>query len=255
VNAPRIDGRASRELRPIALDRGINRYAEGSAVIRWGNTTVHCTASVEEKVPSFRRGSGAGWLTAEYSMLPRATHERSVRDVVRGKPNGRGSEIGRLIGRSMRAAVDLPRIGERTIVVDCDVLQADGGTRTAAITCSFVCLVDALRFIASANHLPVLPLRSQVAAVSVGKVGGGIMLDLCYEEDSLADADCNVVMTGCGDFVELQGSGEGGVFSRRELDEMLGLVSDVMPSLFKLQRDVLDLSLQEESLFDGLSRL
>ncbi|MDR1915690.1 MAG: ribonuclease PH [Synergistaceae bacterium] len=248
----RVDGRRHDELRPVSLERGVNRYAEGSAIIRWGNTVVHCTASVEDKVPSFRRGLGAGWLTAEYSMLPRATHDRSPRDVQRGRMSGRSSEIQRLIGRSMRAAVDLTLIGERTILIDCDVLQADGGTRTASITCAFVCLVDALRAIFSVNQSRALPLTSQVAAVSVGKVGGAPMLDLCYEEDSHADVDCNVVMTGLGDFVEFQGTGEGGFFSRTELDDMLRLASIGMSSLFSLQRNSLELSPQESILFDEL---
>lgn len=250
----RTDGRSPDELRPIAIERGVNRYAEGSALISWGGTKVYCTASVEEKVPSFLRGSGSGWVSAEYAMLPRATQERNQRDAAKGRINGRSSEIQRLVGRALRAAIDLTKLGERTIWLDCDVLQADGGTRTASITGAFVCLVDSLRFIAEKYAFAVLPLVAQVAAVSVGKVSGTPLLDLCYEEDSVAEVDSNVVKTSRGEFVELQGTGEGGFFSRAELDVMLGLANDGLQKLFAMQRDVLGLSAAEESLFSEISK-
>lgn len=239
-------------LRPISLERGVNRYAEGSALVRWGDTVVHCTATVEEKVPTFLRGTGGGWVSAEYAMLPRATHDRTPRDVQRGRLNGRSSEIQRLIGRSLRAAVDLGAIGERTVWIDCDVLQADGGTRTASITASFVCLVDALRCVARADAALLPALREQVAAVSVGKVDGRVVLDLCYEEDRAAEVDCNVVKSARGDFIEIQGTGEDGVFSRAELDEMLSLADAGLEELFGLQREALDLTPAEKEFFDGL---
>jgi ribonuclease PH len=245
----RFDGRRRDEMRPLSADRGINRYAEGSLLLRWGNTVVHCTASVEDRVPPFMRGQGTGWVSAEYSMLPRATHDRTPRDISKGRINGRSSEIQRLIGRSLRAAVDLNRIGERTIWLDCDVLQADGGTRTASITGAFVCLVDALRTISRADAL-----AAQVAAVSVGKVNGVPVLDLCYKEDSAADVDCNVVMNSRGEFVELQGTGEGGFFSRGEFDEMLKLAETGLASLFDMQRATLDLSAAEKTIFAGIAR-
>ncbi|MDL2263037.1 ribonuclease PH [Synergistaceae bacterium OttesenSCG-928-I11] len=245
----RPDGRRYDELRPLSADRGINRYAEGSLLLKWGNTVVHCTASVEDRVPPFMRGQGTGWVSAEYSMLPRATHERTPRDVNKGRINGRSSEIQRLIGRSLRAAVDLNRIGERTIWLDCDVLQADGGTRTASITGAFVCLVDALRTISGVDALV-----AQVAAVSVGKVNGVSVLDLCYEEDRTAEVDCNVVMNSRGEFVELQGTGEGGFFSRAEFDEMLRLADTGLTALFELQRQALDLSASEKPIFTRVSK-
>jgi ribonuclease PH len=249
--AARAGGRAPRELRPISIERGFNIYAEGSAMVRWGNTVVHCTASIEDRAPTFLRGSGTGWLTAEYAMLPRATHDRTPRDVQKGRINGRGSEIQRLIGRSLRSALDLGAIGERTVWIDCDVLQADGGTRTASITCGFVCLVDAMRALRQSAGLPRLPISAQIGAVSVGKVGGELMLDLDYEEDRSADVDCNVVANGKGEFVELQGTGENGFFSRAELDDMLLFAGDGLRKVFVLQRDALALSPEEEDLFDG----
>jgi ribonuclease PH len=250
----RADGRGFSELRAISIERGFNLYAEGSALVRWGNTVVHCTASVEDKTPAFMRGGGSGWLTAEYDMLPRATHERSQRDSRRGRINGRSSEIQRLVGRSLRAAVDLRAIGERTILLDCDVLQADGGTRTASITCAFICLVDALRTLRKALSLPGLPLAAQIGAVSAGKLDGSVLLDLCYEEDRDAATDCNIVMNSAGDFVELQGSGEGGFFSRSELEEMLLLADRGMKKIFALQKDALTLSPEENSLFEEIAR-
>lgn len=245
----RFDGRRPDELRPISIKRGINRYAEGSVLLSWGNTIIHCTASAEDRVPPFMRGQGSGWISAEYSMLPRATHERTPRDVNKGRVNGRSSEIQRLIGRSLRAAVDMPKLGERTIWLDCDVLQADGGTRTASITGAFICLVDALRRIACLSSLV-----SQVAAVSVGKVNGEPVLDLCYEEDRMAEVDCNVVTNSRSEFVELQGTGEGGFFSRSEFDVMLELAQSGLNTIFDLQRDVLELSSQEKVLFSNLAK-
>jgi ribonuclease PH len=248
----RADNRRYDELRSISIERGVNRYAEGSALIRWGDTVVNCTASVENRVPPFLRGLGSGWVSAEYSMLPRATQERNQRDVTRGKPSGRSSEIQRLIGRSVRAAVDLASIGERTILVDCDVLQASGGTRTASITASFVCLVDALRTIARCDGRSDLPITAQIGAVSVGIVGGAHLLDLSYEEDHVAEVDCNVVMTSAGEFVEIQGTGERGSFSRRDLDNMLLLAESGLRDIFSIQRDALDLSESEAAMFDLL---
>lgn len=248
----RIDGRTSFEMRSISIARGVNRYAEGSALIEWGNTTVHCTASLEERVPPFMRGRGTGWVSAEYSMLPRATHERTPRDVNRGRVNGRSSEIQRLIGRSLRSAVDMAAMGERTIWIDCDVIQADGGTRTAAITGAFVCLVDALRALSDRVTLPKLPLLAQVAAVSAGKIRGRIVLDLCYEEDCTAEVDSNIVMNSRGEYVELQGTGEGGFFSRKELDTILSAADAGLAEIFAIQRDVLELSVREEHLFEDI---
>lgn len=243
----RPDGRGPDQLRPISVERGGNRYAEGSVVLRWGDTVIHCTASVEDRVPPFMRGQGRGWITAEYSMLPRATRDRTQRDISKGKLSGRSSEIQRLIGRSLRAAVDLDRMGERLITIDCDVLQADGGTRTASITAGFICLYDALRSISKTDAI-----AAQVAAVSVGKRGGEAILDLCYEEDSSAEVDCNVVMTSAGLLVELQGTGEGGLFSRADLGAMLDLASGGLASLFEMQRDTLALSAAERQTFLAL---
>ncbi|MDR0615173.1 MAG: ribonuclease PH [Synergistaceae bacterium] len=247
----RADGRAPSELRALSIERGFNVYAEGSASVRWGNTIVHCTASVEDRVPVFLRGSGGGWLTAEYGMLPRATNDRMPRDVSKGRINGRSSEIQRLIGRSLRSALDLRAIGERTVWVDCDVIQADGGTRTASIIGGFVCLADASRGLKKKLSLAKLPLQAQVGAVSVGKVRGAMLLDLNYEEDKSADVDCNVVMNGKGEFAELQGTGEKGFFSRSDLEEMLLLAREGMQVIFALQREMLDLSREEEEIFDG----
>ncbi|MBQ9422177.1 MAG: ribonuclease PH, partial [Pyramidobacter sp.] len=205
-------------LRPVTMERNCIMHAEGSCLISCGNTKVLCTASVEDKVLPFLRGSGKGWVTAEYALLPRSTAVRVPRDSVKGRINGRSQEIQRLIGRSLRAAVDLEALGERCITLDCDVLQADGGTRTASITGAYVALFDALRWLRGTGAFEKLPLRSQVAAVSVGKVDGRLLLDLCYDEDSSAEVDFNVVMNGHGDFVEVQGTGEGGVFSRAEMN-------------------------------------
>jgi len=227
-------------LRPVTMKRNCIMHAEGSCLISCGQTKVLCTASVEDKVPPFLRGSGKGWVTAEYALLPRSTAVRVPRDAVKGRINGRSQEIQRLIGRSLRAAVDLEALGERCITLDCDVLQADGGTRTASITGAYVALVDALRWLRGTGAFEKLPLRSQVAAVSVGKVDGRLLLDLCYDEDSSAEVDFNVVMNGHGDFVEVQGTGEGGVFSRAEMNGMLDLAASGISELMEAQRTTLD---------------
>ena len=226
-------------LRPVTMERNWNVYAEGSCVISCGRTRVLCTATVEDKVPPFLRGQGKGWVTAEYSLLPRSTMTRVPRDSTKGRINGRSQEIQRLIGRSLRAAVDLDALGERCVTLDCDVIQADGGTRTASITGAYVALVDALRWLRGQGAFEKLPLKSPVAAVSVGKVRGRLLLDLCYEEDSTAEVDFNVVMNGQGDFIEVQGTGEGGVFSREEMAGMLDLASAGIHELLALQRHVL----------------
>lgn len=245
----RIDGRAADELRRVKLERNCNMYAEGSCLIECGNTRVLCTASVEEKVPPFLRGTGQGWVTAEYSMLPRATKERNSREISKGKPNSRGTEIQRLIGRSLRAAVKLDELGEYTITIDCDVLQADGGTRTASVTGGFVALFDALRTMEREKKLVKIPLKEQIAAVSCGMVLGVPMLDLCYAEDSSAEVDSNFVITGHGDFVEIQGTGEGGVFSPDELHRLTELAGKGVSELQRLQREALELTEYEEKLF------
>ncbi|WP_302294371.1 ribonuclease PH [Pyramidobacter piscolens] len=226
-------------LRPVTMERNWNVYAEGSCVISCGRTRVLCTATVEDKVPPFLRGQGKGWVTAEYSLLPRSTMTRVPRDSTKGRINGRSQEIQRLIGRSLRAAVDLDALGECCVTLDCDVIQADGGTRTASITGAYVALVDALRWLRGQGAFEKLPLKSPVAAVSVGKVRGQQLLDLCYEEDSTAEVDFNVVMNGQGDFIEVQGTGEGGVFSREEMAGMLDLASAGIHELMALQRHVL----------------
>jgi ribonuclease PH len=221
------------------MERNCAIYAEGSCLISCGLTKVLCTASVEEKTPPFLRGTGKGWVTAEYSLLPRSTATRVPRDSVKGKINGRSQEIQRLIGRSLRAAVDLDMLGERQITLDCDVLQADGGTRTASITGAYVALVDALRWLRGQGVFDALPIKSQIAAVSAGKVDGSLILDLCYEEDSSAEVDFNVVMNNKGEFVEVQGTGEGGVFSRDEMNGMLDLAASGIAGLMELQRKTL----------------
>jgi len=226
-------------LRPVTMKRNCSIYAEGSCLITCGNTKVFCTATVEEKVPPFLRGQGTGWVTAEYSLLPRSTAVRVQRDSAKGRSNGRGQEIQRLIGRSLRSAVDLEKLGERCIIIDCDVLQADGGTRTASITGAYVALVDALNFLQRQGAFETLPIRSQIAAVSVGKVHGELMLDLCYEEDSSAEVDFNVVMDAAGSFVEVQGTGEKGVFSREEMNKMLDLADAGIRQLMAMQNQAL----------------
>jgi ribonuclease PH len=232
----RPSGRAPDELRPLSFVRGYTAHAEGSVLVGFGGTRVLCTASVEEGVPSFLRGKGQGWVTAEYGMLPRATHTRSAREAARGKQSGRTQEIQRLIGRALRAVVDLKALGERTITVDCDVLQADGGTRTAAITGGFVALADAVDTLIKRRALSANPIHGQVAAVSVGIFRGIAVLDLDYAEDSNAETDMNVVMNSGGAFVEVQGTAEGHAFRRHELDRLLDLASQGITQLHEAQQ-------------------
>ena len=235
----RPSGRRPDELRTVRLTRGFTRHAEGSVLVEFGDTRVLCTASVEERVPPFLRDTGKGWVTAEYGMLPRATNTRTDREAARGKQSGRTQEIQRLIGRALRAVVDLPTLGPRTIQIDCDVLQADGGTRTAAITGGFVALHDALSFLKNKNLLAAWPLKDFIAAVSVGIYGGAPLLDLDYAEDSACDTDMNVVMTGAGRFVEMQGTAEGAPFSRAEADALLALAQNGIAELIAHQRRAL----------------
>ncbi len=232
----RNDGRAPDALRPVKITTGYLMTAEGSVLIEVGNTRVLCAASVDEMVPNFLRNSGRGWVTAEYSMLPRATAQRSPREVVKGRPSGRTMEIQRLIGRSLRAVVDMEALGERTLIVDCDVLQADGGTRTASITGGYVALALATKKLLEFGRLKRNPLRDQVAATSVGIVERTALLDLCYEEDSQAEVDVNVVMTGAGEFVELQATGEKATFREERLAEMIGFARAGLRELFAVQR-------------------
>ncbi len=239
----RTAGRPAHALRPVSLQRAYTQHAEGSVLVSFGATRVLCTASVEEKVPPFRRGSGQGWVTAEYGMLPRSTHTRSDREAARGKQSGRTQEIQRLIGRSMRTVFDLGALGERTIHLDCDVLQADGGTRTAAITGAFVAAHDAVSWLLERGLLSASPIRDFVAAVSVGVVQGTPLLDLEYVEDSACDTDMNVVMTASGGFVEVQGTAEGAPFSRAELDQLLSLADRGIRELVAAQRAALALPL------------
>ena len=236
----RPSGRAPDQLRSIAITRRYTRHAEGSVLIECGDTRVVCTASVEEKLPPFLKGRGQGWLTAEYGMLPRSTNTRSDREAARGKQSGRTQEIQRLIGRSLRAVTDLRRLGERTIQIDCDVIQADGGTRTASITGAFVALHDAVSHLLAAGLLAESPLVDAVAAVSVGVYRGVPVLDLDYPEDSACDTDMNVVMTGSGGFVEVQGTAEGTPFSREEMDAMLALAESGIRRLVAAQKAALD---------------
>ena len=237
----RPDGRKPDELRPVTIIRGWQRYAEGSALIAFGETRVLCAASVTEGVPRWRKGSGLGWVTAEYAMLPRATHTRSDRESVRGKIGGRTHEISRLIGRSLRAAIDLKALGENTVAIDCDVLQADGGTRTAAITGAYVALADAVEWLRARGALvSPRPLKTSVAAVSIGVIDGEPRLDLTYEEDVAADTDMNVVCTGSGDFVEVQGTAEGEPFDRTTLDVLLDLGVAGCRQLAEAQRAALE---------------
>jgi ribonuclease PH len=226
-------------LRPVRITRGFTIHAEGSVLIEFGQTRVLCTASVEEKVPPHQRGSGQGWVTAEYGMLPRATHTRGDREAARGKQSGRTHEIQRLIGRSLRAVFDLSALGERTVVLDCDVIQADGGTRTAAITGAFVAAHDAVSQLVAQGKLTTSPLRGHVAAISVGLVQGTPLLDLEYVEDVACDTDMNVVMTEAGHFVEVQGTAEGAAFSRREMDQLLSLAVKGFAELIDLQKAAL----------------
>jgi len=237
----RSDSRRADALRPVTITRHYTRHAEGSVLVEFGHTKVLCTASVEEKVPPHKRGSGEGWVTAEYGMLPRATHTRSDREAARGKQSGRTQEIQRLIGRSLRCVFDLRLLGERTISLDCDVIQADGGTRTAAITGAFVAAHDAVSWLQAQGKLTTSPIRQFVAAISVGIVEGTPLLDLEYTEDSSCDTDMNVVMTAAGGFVELQGTAEGAAFSRSEMDALLGLADKGIRELIAAQRQALEL--------------
>lgn len=235
----RSGARAADQLRPVRITRNYTMHAEGSVLIEFGNTKVLCTASVEERVPPHKRGSGEGWVTAEYGMLPRATHIRSDREATKGKQSGRTQEIQRLIGRSLRAIFDLKKLGERTIQLDCDVIQADGGTRTAAITGAFVAAQDAVNGLLQAGKITESPITAAVAAISVGIVQGTPVLDLEYTEDSACDTDMNVVMTGAGHFVEVQGTAEGVAFSRTEMDQLLSLAEKGITELMALQQQAL----------------
>ncbi|MCE5287727.1 MAG: ribonuclease PH [Nocardiaceae bacterium] len=238
----RADGRADDELREIRITRGFTSNPAGSVLVEFGNTRVMCTASIETDVPRWRKGSGLGWLTAEYAMLPAATHTRSQRESVKGKVGGRTQEISRLIGRSLRSCIDLAAIGENTIAIDCDVLQADGGTRTAAITGAYVALSDAVTWLRAADRLrDPQPISCAIAAVSVGVVDGRVRIDLPYEEDSRAEVDMNVVATDVGTLVEVQGTGEGATFPRSTLDALLDLAISGCDKIFEVQKQALAL--------------
>lgn len=236
----RTQARAADALRPVTITRRYTKHAEGSVLVEFGDTKVLCTASVEEKVPPHKRGTGTGWVTAEYGMLPRATHTRSDREAAKGKQSGRTQEIQRLIGRSLRCVFDLAALGERTISLDCDVIQADGGTRTAAITGAFVAAHDAVNFLIAQDKIKASPIRDFVAAISVGIVDGTPLLDLEYIEDAACDTDMNVVMTGGGGFVEVQGTAEGAAFSREEMGLLLQLADKGIRDLVAAQRKALE---------------
>ena len=235
----RTSGRAADALRPVTLTRRYTKHAEGSVLVEFGDTKVLCTASVEERVPPHKKGSGEGWVTAEYGMLPRSTHTRSDREAARGKQSGRTQEIQRLIGRSLRCVFDLAALGERTISLDCDVIQADGGTRTAAITGAFVAAHDAVDWLIAQGKISRSPIKDFVAAVSVGIVEGTSLLDLEYVEDSACDTDMNVVMTGSHGFVEVQGTAEGAAFTRQQMDELMELAAKGIRDLIALQKSTL----------------
>jgi ribonuclease PH len=241
----RSEGRAANALRALTIQRGFTKHAEGSVLIAFGATQVLCTASVEDKVPPHKRGSGQGWVTAEYGMLPRATHTRGDREAARGKQSGRTQEIQRLIGRSLRAVFDLSALGERTITLDCDVIQADSGTRTAAITGAFVAAHDAVSWLIAQGKLKASPIRDHVAAISVGLIEGTALLDLEYSEDSACDTDMNVVMTGAGHFVEVQGTAEGAAFTRAQMDALLGLAAGGIADLVAAQKLSLGAALKQ----------
>ncbi len=236
----RAHGRAFDELRTVKISRQFTNIPEGSVLIEIGETRVLCTASVEEKVPHFQKGSGKGWVTAEYAMIPRATQSRTQREATKGKLTGRTMEIQRLIGRALRSVVDLKKLGERTIWLDCDVLQADGGTRTAAITGAYVALVDAVQFLLEKKLIRTNPIQDTLAAISVGKVQGQAVLDLAYDEDSQADVDMNVVMTGAGKFVEIQGTAEETPFDRADLDAFLELAEKGIRALMEVQKSAVE---------------
>ena len=235
----RIDNRENNQLRPMSFVRNFTKHAEGAVLVSYGDTKVRCTASIETQVPRWLKGTGKGWITAEYGMLPRATHERTQREAAKGKQSGRTQEIQRLIGRSLRAMVDLEKLGENTIHIDCDVLQADGGTRTASITGAAVALVDALEKLQAAKKLKADPLVGLVAAVSVGIKNGEVLLDLNYSEDSSCDTDLNVVMTQKGEFIEIQGTAEEKPFTRAQVDEMLAIAEESIKQLIAEQQAVL----------------
>ncbi len=244
----RAGGRKDEEMRPVTITRGYLKYAEGSALIEVGETRVLCAASVEERVPQFLKDSGQGWITAEYGLLPRSTTTRSPREVAAGRVSGRTSEIQRLVGRSLRGVTDLRRLGERTIVIDCDVIQADGGTRAAAVTGGFVALADSVALLRDLGKIKEDPLLDSVAAISVGTVEGRVLLDLCYAEDAIAEVDMNVVMTGAGRFVEVQGTAEESPFSKEELDTMLAVAARGVRELVRLQQRLLAERLQTAKL-------
>lgn len=235
----RLDGRRPDQLRAVQITRNFTKYAEGSVLIETGQTKVICTASVEDKIPGWLRGQDQGWITAEYAMLPRSTHSRSQRESMRGKIGGRTMEIQRLIGRSLRSVVDLKRLGEQTIIIDCDVIQADGGTRTASITGAFIALVDAINWMIEHNKLAISPIYNFLAATSVGIVDGTPILDLCYEEDSKAQVDMNIIMTGDGKIIEIQGTGEEAPFTRDQLNQLYTLGEKGVSKLIGYQKDVL----------------
>jgi ribonuclease PH len=240
--AARPSGRAAQELRAVRLQRGYTRHAEGSVLVEFGETRVLCTVSVEERVPAFLRGRGVGWLTAEYGMLPRSTNTRSEREAARGRQSGRTQEIQRLIGRSLRSVTDMQKLGERTIQIDCDVIQADGGTRTAGITGAFVALYDAVMLLMQRGLITQSPMRDFIAAVSVGIYQGTPVLDLDYAEDSTCDTDMNVVMTGSGGFVEVQGTAEGEPFSQTQMDALMALAQGGIRALITKQKEALGIS-------------
>ena len=243
----RIDGRKNDQVRSIKIIRNYTKYAEGSVFIEVGDTKIICTASIEDKVPPFLKGQGEGWISAEYNMLPRATGTRKIRDIARLKIDGRTMEIQRLIGRSLRSVMDMKALGEKTIWIDCDVIQADGGTRTTAITGSFVALVDAINKLHKEKPFKVYPIRNFVTATSVGIVGDEKLLDLCYEEDSKAKVDMNVIGTEDGEFIEIQGTGEQSPFNRTELNELLDLAQKGIKQMVQIQKD----SLKMDSLWIG----
>ncbi len=236
----RPDGRKNNEIRPLKIVRNFISTAEGSVLISMGNTRVICTASIEDKVPIFLKDQKKGWITAEYSMLPRATKTRTLRESTSGRISGRTHEIQRLIGRSLRSVVDLFSLGERTIWIDCDVLEADGGTRTAAITGAYICLIDAIQYALKTGLIEKSPVKDYLAAISAGIVKGESVLDLCYEEDSIAEVDMNIVMTGSGKFVEIQGTAEGTPFSKNMLDKLIKLAEEGINSLINIQKQLLE---------------
>jgi ribonuclease PH len=236
----RSDGRGFKALRPVRITRNYLKHAEGSVLIQIGDTKVICSASLEERVPPFLRNTGKGWVTAEYAMLPRSTHTRTSRDSLTGRGSGRAFEIQRLIGRSLRSVTDLTAFGERTIWIDCDVIQADGGTRTASITGAYVALVDAFQKMVKNGMIENIPVQDSVAAISVGKVDGEVLLDLDYEEDSKAEVDMNIVMTGEGKFVEIQGTAEGGVFTKKEMDGLVKIAQGGIRILTRIQKKSLE---------------